>query len=47
MYPGVHQDMREDPELDNSKTFLLFEFCYGTPPSCLKVVGWWVVTYII
>ena len=22
--------------------FLLFEFVCGTPPSCLKVVGWWV-----
>ena len=21
--------------------FLVFEFCCGTPPSCLKVVGWW------
>ena len=20
--------------------FLLFEFCCGTPPSCLKVIGW-------
>ena len=20
--------------------FLLFEFCCGTPPSCLKVMGW-------
>ena len=23
--------------------FLLIEFCCGTPPSCLKVVGWVVV----
>ena len=23
--------------------FLLFEFCCGTPPSCLKVMGWVVV----
>ena len=23
--------------------FLLIEFCCGTPPSCLKVRGWWVV----
>ena len=22
--------------------FLLFELCCGTPPSCLKVMGWWV-----
>ena len=27
----------------HSEPFLLFEFCCGTPPSCLKVVGWWVV----
>ena len=27
---------------DHSEPFLLFEFCCGTPPSCLKV-GWWVV----
>ena len=20
--------------------FLLFEYCCGTPPSCLKVIGW-------
>ena len=25
---------------DHSKMFLLFEFCCGTPPSCLKVRGW-------
>ena len=24
---------------DHSKMFLLFEFCCGTPPSCLKVMG--------
>ena len=24
---------------DHSKMFLLFEFFYGTPPSCLKVEG--------
>ena len=23
--------------------FLVFEFVYGTPPSCLKVRGWVVV----
>ena len=23
--------------------FLLIEFCCGTPPSCLKVKGGWVV----
>ena len=23
--------------------FLLIEFCCGTPPSCLKVMGGWVV----
>ena len=28
---------------DHSKIFLLFELCCGTPPSCLKVMGWWVV----
>ena len=28
---------------DHSEPFLLFEFCCGTPPSCLKVEGWWVV----
>ena len=28
---------------DHSKMFLLFELCCGTPPSCLKVVGWVVV----
>ena len=22
--------------------FLLFQFVCGTPPSCLKVMGWWV-----
>ena len=30
---------------DHSKVFLLFGFCCGTPPSCLKVRGggwWWV-----
>ena len=27
--------------------FLLFEFVCGTPPSCLKVVGWWWVAYSI
>ena len=28
--------------------FLLFEFCYGTPPSCLKVmVGGWVAYRIL
>ena len=28
---------------DHSKMFLLFQFCGGTPPSCLKVMGggWW------
>ena len=27
---------------DHSKMFLLFEFCWWTPPSCLKVMGgWW------
>ena len=31
---------------DHSKMFLLFEYCCGTPPSCLKVMGgggggWW------
>ena len=25
---------------DHSKMFLLFEYCCGTPPSCLKVRGW-------
>ena len=25
---------------DFSKMFLLFELCCGTPPSCLKVIGW-------
>ena len=25
---------------DHSKMFLLFEYCCGTPPSCLKVMGW-------
>ena len=25
---------------DNSKPSLLFEFFCGTPPSCLKVMGW-------
>ena len=24
---------------DHSKMFLLFEYCCGTPPSCLKVMG--------
>ena len=28
---------------DHSKMFLLTVFCCGTPPSCLKVVGWVVV----
>ena len=23
--------------------FLLIEFCCGTPPSCLKVMGGWIV----
>ena len=26
---------------DHSKMFFLFEFCCGTHPSCLKVMGWW------
>ena len=26
---------------DHSKMFLLFEYCCGTPPSCLKVMGGW------
>ena len=25
---------------DHSEPFLLFEFFSGTPPSCLKVIGW-------
>ena len=25
--------------------FVLFEFCCGTPPSCLKG-GWWVVVVL-
>ena len=35
---------------DHSKMFLLFEFCCGTPPSCLKVRvggGGWVVAWSI
>ena len=28
---------------EHSKMFLLIKFVCGTPPSCLKVVGWWVV----
>ena len=36
---------------DHSKMFLLFEFCCGTPPSCLKVRGWvvggWVAYCIL
>ena len=28
---------------DHSKSVLLFGFLCGTPPSCLKVMGWWVV----
>ena len=35
---------------DHSKTFLLFEYCCGIPPSCSKVMGgggggWWVVAW--
>ena len=34
---------------DHSKMFLLFEFCCGTPPSCLKVGGggggWWPTAF--
>ena len=26
--------------------FLLFEYCCGTPPSCLKVRGWVVVVVV-
>ena len=26
---------------DHSEMFLLVEFCCGTPPSCLKVLGGW------
>mgnify|MGYP001190070507 CR=1 FL=1 len=26
--------------MDKCETFLLFEFFCGTPPSCLKVIGW-------
>ena len=25
---------------EHSEPFLLFEFFCGTPPSCLKVMGW-------
>ena len=32
---------------DHSKMFLLFEFYCGTPPSCLKVTGWWVVVVLV
>ena len=32
--------------VDHSKNFLLFEFCCGTPPSCLKVRGWVVVVVV-
>ena len=31
---------------DHSKMFLLFELCCGTPPSCLKVIGWWWVVVV-
>ena len=27
--------------------FLLIEFCCGTPPSCLKVMGWVVVVVVV
>ena len=27
--------------------FLLFEFCCGSPPSCLKVRGWVVASMIL
>ena len=27
--------------------FLLFEFCCGTPSSCLKVRGWVVVVVVV
>ena len=27
--------------------FLLFEYCCGTPPSCLKVRGWWWVVVVV
>ena len=27
---------------DHCETFLVLEYCCGTPPSCLKVIGgWW------
>ena len=29
--------------MDHSETFLLAELFCGTPPSCLKVMGWVVV----
>ena len=25
---------------DHCETFLLFEYCWGTPPSSFKVIGW-------
>ena len=28
---------------EHSEPFLLFECGCGTPPSCLRVGGWWVV----
>ena len=31
---------------DDSKPFLLYEFFCGTPPSCLKVIGWGARVYV-
>ena len=31
---------------DHSKSVLLFGFLCGTPPSCLKVAGWWWVVVV-
>ena len=30
---------------DHCETFLLFEYCFGTPPSWLKVIGWWPTAF--
>ena len=29
-------------KVETTKIFLLLDFCCWTPPSCLKVKGWWV-----
>ena len=46
---GILISSRCPPEIrgDYGETFLLFKYYCGTPPSCLKVYGWWVAYSIL